>query len=157
MKKMTTPVYTGLFLIVLFGFMLYRSLAYPYTIGGGRPGAGFFPIWLSILILVFSSLYIYQSIKGKEEDVDVLPKDKTLRSILYVFGCMVLFVLIAPYVGFVSASTLFLFMLFYYEKYIWYKALSMSLVTSIILFLLFNTVLGVALPVNDFAGKGGGI
>lgn len=147
MKKITTPLVSGVLLLVLFGYFAYKSLSYPY-IAFGRPGAGFFPFWLCIFILALTIIYIYEAFK--EADIDILPKGKELRDILYVFGAMLLFVILADFTGFNVASTLFLAMLFFHGGYKWYTSIAMGAAISICLFALFALTLGVALPVNDF-------
>lgn len=147
--KFNGQVWAGIAWLLGSAFFLSVSLSYPYM-NGDKPGAGFFPVWLSGLMVLFSILHIINSVRKNEKSKEILPRGAVLKNILIVFGSMILFILVAPYFGFNITCTLFLAGLFYFNGYKWYYCLAAGLVSSIILFLLFYSFLGVAFPVNDF-------
>lgn len=76
-----------------------------------------------------------------------MPSGKALKGVLFLLGCMVLFVVLLPNLGFIVSSTLFLFALLY-KAYKWYINLLTSAGVSVFLYVLFDTVLEVRLPVG---------
>lgn len=142
---------TWLGVIWLFGslFFLQEALEYSYFVDD-KPGAGFFPIWLCSIMAFFSVVQIIQSFKASNGKTAIIPKGEQRKSIAIVFGAMILFILLAPYLGFTIACTLFMGGLFYYNGYRLHYSLGAGLVVAILLFSLFYSFLGVAFPVNDF-------
>lgn len=115
------------------------------------PGPGFFPRWLSALLIILSLVYIRISVRMKVLSIsDLLPKGAKEKYGVYstIMG-IILFCLIVPYTGFVVATTAMLFIMLR-RDYKWPIALGAGFIASIILLLAFQTLLGVRLPVNDF-------
>jgi putative tricarboxylic transport membrane protein len=148
LKKWKPGVWAGICLLIFSLVFFTQSLAFPYSITG-EPGPGFFPVWLSGILLVLSLLYIYQSIKSKDSDGEPMPKGKPLKNIVCILSYMILYLMLVSFLGFILASTMFLFVLLC-RDYKWYFNLGISAGASIFLFLLFNSVLHVSLPVNGF-------
>ncbi|WP_299090643.1 tripartite tricarboxylate transporter TctB family protein [uncultured Metabacillus sp.] len=109
---------------------------------------GLLPIWLSGLLGVLSIIYIFSSLKEKNNSIfDLLPKGKVLMKLLSILGSIFLFIIISPYSGFVIASMIVLIILLSPE-YKWYSSLGISAAITMVLFLGFKTVLNIPLPVN---------
>ena len=68
---------------------------------------------------------------------------------LSVFVSVLMFMLIVNLTGFVIAGTVMMFILLS-RGYKWFMALPIALVTSVLLFLLFDKVFSIPLPVNTF-------
>lgn len=147
LKKLTISVYAGIVFLLFSLVFFYQSLEFPYTSDLGGPGSGFFPLWLSGILLVLSIIYIYESVKKEKTEEESLPKGKALRDILFILSSMIVFLVILPFLGFVLSGTLFLFILLYRE-YRWHLNLGISVGVSLFLFWLFGSTLGVSLPVN---------
>ncbi|WP_248930764.1 tripartite tricarboxylate transporter TctB family protein [Paenibacillus hamazuiensis] len=146
---MNPGVWAGFFVLLLSLVLLVTSFSYPYKKIGLGLGPGFFPVWLSVILMVLSCFYIYDSFKSKENSQTTFPRGDVLRNILFILGCLVLFVVLISFIGFVLTGTLFLFLLLY-RGYKWYANIAISLSVSVFLFWLFGSVLQVALPVNAF-------
>ncbi|MDM5340442.1 tripartite tricarboxylate transporter TctB family protein [Fictibacillus enclensis] len=142
-------VWVGIFLLLFAGLIFYFALSYDYYSNIG-PGPGLFPIWLSGLLLILSIMYIVSAFKKDEiRFSDVFPKGAQRNKILRILGSILLFILISPYAGFTLSGTVVLCILFIGEMK-WYTAVGTSVITTVVVFLIFNTFLGVPLPMNAF-------
>lgn len=138
------------FLILGYSIVIfYQSLSLEYTTRLG-PGPGFFPRWLSGGLMLLALIYIWDSLKHEIIPIgDVLPRGLALSNILYTIGGLAVFILIVDYTGFVVAGSVMLYLMLRLE-YKWYTALCASIATSIILLFVFQSFLGVTLPVNEY-------
>jgi len=142
-------VTVSVFILLFAAFIFYQSFDFEYY-GEFGPGPGFFPRWLGGILMVLSLLNIWQSIKGEIVWFsDVMPKGKELKTVLKICGSIILFIVVVPYTGFMIAGTLILFILFYPE-YKWYRAIGMSVLTTLVVFVVFKVILHIPLPVNAF-------
>lgn len=133
-----------IFLFSLLFFIL--SFDYDYSSNVG-PGPGFFPLYLSGILMILSIFYVFESVKGKNVSSEKWPKGEALKNVLSVLGCLVFFLLLFYLAGMIAASMVFLFLVFF-KGYKWYINVAMSVGISLFLFWLFNNVLSVPLPVN---------
>lgn len=137
----------GLVLFLFAVFMFWQSFTYQYYTAFG-PGPGLLPRWLNGLLIILSIFYMASSMKKEIISIsEVMPKGDILKKILWYPAVTLLFVLIIPYVGFNIAGTIMLFILFR-QDYKWYQALGISVLVTIILFIMFKMFLMVPLPVN---------
>jgi hypothetical protein len=140
-------VYLGIVLLLFSGFVFWLSLSLEYY-GPYGAGPGLLPRWLSGILGVLSIVYIFSSLfKVKIYFKDVLPKGKTLIRLGSIIGAIFLFIVVSPYTGFNIASIIVL-MILLLPEYKWYSALGISTTVTVILFLGFNTLLKIPLPVN---------
>lgn len=142
--------WAGICLLAFAAIIFSQSLDLDYATRLG-PGPGFFPLWLSGILAVFSLCYIWDSVKHEGVAIkDILPKDKAARqSILLTIGGVVIFPLVVEFLGFIISGSILLFIMFMRE-YKWYTALGISVGASLLLFFVFQSLLGVTLPVNEF-------
>lgn len=142
-------VYAGIIVLIYSIIIFYQSLNLGYYTPLG-PGPGFFPIWLSGLLIVLSLFYIIDSIKNEVMSITkILPKGKALQGVLSCVGGLILFCLTVPYTGFMISNSIMLLVMLV-RDYKWYKALLASVAASFLLLFLFQMVLKVSLPVNDY-------
>jgi len=137
----------ALFALTIGVIFFAYSLQYPYESELG-PGSGMMPLWLSGLLIVLALAYLAAVFKGKDS-AEKWPERKSQLEMLFILGCMSLFVLLLPVIGFNLSCILFLFA-FLRRNYSWTKSLGISAFTSILLFLLFTKGFGTPLPVNMF-------
>lgn len=142
-------VWAGGSILVYAVIIFYQSFSLDYSNQLG-PGPGFFPRWLSGCLIILACLYIGHSAKNKLVSAsDIWPKGKARGSILTMLAGLVAFTLIVNTTGFVIAGSILLFTMFS-RDYRWYRALIASLAISVLLFIVFQSLLGVSLPVNEF-------
>lgn len=148
MLKKNIGFWTG---IVILGFSIIcfvTSFQYKYIILDG-PGPGLLPRWATIMLMLLTCVYIYNSISNPVLLKDIMPEKKIAIENLLIMLYMVLFIVIVRYTGFVIALTIMLFLLFR-EQFRWFIALAVAGGSSVALFLLFDVMLKVPLPVNTF-------
>lgn len=146
MVRLKAEVWVGIFLLVFSFVFFIQSFSLPYS-GLEGIGAGFFPTWLSGILLILSICYIYSAHRREDSQSESMPKGKALKNILVILVCMIGFVIAVTLLGFVTTSALFLFALLF-RNYKWYINIGISLGISLFIFWVFSSVLGVALPVN---------
>lgn len=146
MSKYNAGVWAGavIFLIALFSFVV--SLRYSYF-GMLGPGPGFFPTWLSGILMALSIWYMFESKKGKNESSESWPTGQSLKQILFIIISLVLFIVLFLLFGFLIAGFIFLALLFY-KEYKWYTTVMMSAGITGFFYWLFNSVLQVHLPLG---------
>jgi len=145
MKKLSAGVWGGLSVVAVGVLFFAYSLMLPYKSEIG-PGPGFFPIWLSGLLILLGATYLYQSWKGNDSANDK-PSREGAKNIVFILVCMILFVLLLRTLGFMVCGAAFLFALLF-RSYKWFVNLAISVGTSVFLYVLFSILLGVQLPVN---------
>lgn len=147
MKK--AGVWAGVILLVYAATIFYQSLSMDYTTRLG-PGPGFFPLWLSGILIIFTLFYIIDSAK---KDIvlitDILPRGQARWNILLTVTGLIVFPIIVSFFGFVVSASILLFIMFV-RDYKWYTALGISVALSVLILVVFQSLLGVSLPVNDF-------
>lgn len=146
MAKWNAGVWAGIILLLFSIIIFVQSFAYSYASDVG-PGPGFFPSWLSGLLVILSIFYIIESFKGKSVSNEKWPKGKAVKNILYILVGLFAFVILFLLFGFIVSGSVFLFLMFF-KAYKWYVNILISISVSLFLFWLFNDVLSVQLPVS---------
>jgi hypothetical protein len=142
-------VWAGILLLAYSAVLFQQSLSLDYYNPLG-PGPGFLPLWLSVVLFVVALCYIGDSIKSAAVRLaDLQPHDDARVDIALMLVGLCLFATIVESVGFVIAATQLVFLMTL-RKFKWYYALPCSAGVAILLLVVFQTLLGVSLPVNDF-------
>lgn len=138
---------SGLGLLLYSLVMVIESLSYGYM-KNGAPGAGFFPFWINLVLVVACVLYIIESIR---KDVvrlkDVAPDNYALKKIGSLIGGLAFFCLTANFLGFLVAGIVLLILMFMWD----FKPLQTVLLSVVfmgVVYVIFQFVLKVSLPVN---------
>lgn len=146
MVKNNAGVYMGLLIVLFSGVIFWQSLELDYYTDTG-PDPGFFPLWLSGGLAVFSISYIVSSLKEKISFTEILPTGTGLGNVVTLLVTAVVFLLIIEYLGFLLACTIMLFLILR-RLFKWYSGLIISITISLCLFVVFHIFLGIPLPVN---------
>lgn len=136
----------GLLMLLFSAVIFCQSLRLDYYTDTG-PGPGFFPLWLSGGLGIFSLSYIVSSFKEKIAFSEILPTGSGLWNVVTLVGSLVFFLLTVEYLGFLLACTIMLFFILR-RLFTWYSGLMISIAISLCLFVVFHIFLGVPLPVN---------
>lgn len=134
--------------ILLAGLMLpeatHMPLSSQYTIG-----PGFLPTIMLVAIMGFALILLIKDFISKPLDSDIAQGGP--KRLLIYFLATVLFVLGMQFIGIVFSIVAFLFLLIYFqEKYSLWTAAKASLVTGIIIYLVFHTWLGIPITILNF-------
>jgi putative tricarboxylic transport membrane protein len=113
------------------------------------PGPGFLPLWLSVGLFFLSAVFIVQSAKQPMLFKNKLPRGQRLSNVLSMLGAILLFIIIVRVTGFVTACTLMVFIVVR-RHYHWRMGLLVALCISLVLLVVFQSILDVPLPDNYF-------
>lgn len=146
MSKMNSGMLAGVVLLIISVVFFVLSLQFSYSSDVG-PGPGFFPTWLSGLLILLSVIYISESKQKKNASEETWPGKAEVKSILFVLLGLFAFVILFALFGFLVACFAFLFTMFI-KGYKWYSNMLMSAGITWLLYFLFNDLLGVLLPIE---------
>ena len=147
MKRVGLGFFLAVFILIISGTMFWQALSMGYYSEYG-PGPGFLPLWINGILIILAVLYLFITLMKSDIALSkVFPKGEGFINVLVSMGAPILFLILIPYTGFVIASMITLFVLFI-RGFKWYWSLGYSVGLSIILFLVFSTLLQVPLPVN---------
>lgn len=144
MSKHRSGVLAGAVIFLLALLLFIISLQYSYASALG-PGPGFFPRWLSGILIILSILYIIESVRGKNVSKEEWATGSSFKHILFTLMTLFLFTILFALFGFIIAGAIFMFMLFF-QGFKWFINLPMSVGITLFVFWLFNSVLNVHLP-----------
>jgi putative tricarboxylic transport membrane protein len=139
---------SGAFWFLFSVFIGYQS----YRLGLGTlrmPGPGFLFFWTAIFIAVLSLIDMGRSLRptGKEEAKEGIAGRWNVTKVGLVLLSLFLYVVLIEPLGFVPVTLLlFLFLLAVIEKKKWSFAVLVSLVVTILSYLMFETALKSQLP-----------
>ena len=148
MKK--ADLYFSIFLAGLSVFTFVEGRGYPY-IFRGAPGSGFFPVWISVLLFALALVNIYKIVKSlkREEDKKFFAGNSQRNRMLIFFVSLLVYILLITYLGMLVAT--FLYALFVYklfDRFSWKSTLPPAIGIVVFVYLIFNRVLGLRLPVG---------
>lgn len=138
----------SIILLIVSAYVWFTANGFPEQIGAG-PGPNFFP-QLTAIILAFLAILLFFQKRASDEtkDIETVPFEKgDLKRFILVFVALIILILLATYIGFFVASTLFIivWMLLMKEKR-WKFILTLSIVFSSSITLIFELLLGVQIP-----------
>ncbi len=123
----------------------------------GLPGAGFFPIICGVAITTCSVILIFEnfyqsrvkrpSIQSDTELDSSIINLNELRNFVYIIGSSVLVLLATKYIGLLfSIGLTVIGLVKWMARETWKKSFLIGIITTIILYLIFDSFLGVSLP-----------
>ena len=131
-------VVAGILLVIgLVTIVESRRLGAGWTSDG--PGAGYFPFYIGLIIVVSALGILYQSLISKQRNTGVFVDSVQLKRVLSVLLPAALYVLAVTFLGLYVASAIYiaLFMIVL-GKYSWVKAVVAALVVTTVFFLMFE-------------------
>jgi len=143
MDIITSIVFLAIGLTVMIG-----SLKLGASWGSDGPEAGYFPFYISLIILLSSTVTLYQAvIVNKKKKTESFVDSEPLKQILAVLLPATVFVLGVQLIGIYVSSALYIaiFMVWLGKYPIW-KAVAVSVGVSVALYLMFEFWFQVPLP-----------
>lgn len=135
-------------LLLLFLLALFESSKLPMT-EGLAPGRGVFPFWLSLVMVVLSSLLLLDTFRrSRMKDRRIRwPSRAALLRIAAVFASLLVYAQLISVVGYILSTFAFLWLLLrLLGSYRWYWSAGFGLGTALAVYLVFQLWLGVQLP-----------
>ena len=136
-------------LFLVFGLVvMIGSLKLGASWGSDGPEAGYFPFYISLIILLSSTVTLYQAvIVNKNKTTESFVDREPLKQVMAVLLPAIVFVLGVQLIGIYVASALYIaiFMVWLGKYRIW-KAVAVSIGVSVALYLMFEFWFQVPLP-----------
>ena len=143
MDIITALVFIAIGLTVMIG-----SLKLGASWGADGPEAGYFPFYISLIILLSSTVTLYQAaIVNKKKKTESFVDSEPLKQVMAVLLPAIVFVLGVQLIGIYVSSALYIaiFMVWLGKYPIW-KAIAISVGVSVALYLMFEYWFQVPLP-----------
>jgi putative tricarboxylic transport membrane protein len=142
----------GVLLLIFSIWIITVSRNLVYTVEFS-PGAGFFPIWLGISLLILSLILLLKStiLKFDISEVNPLPGRVAILRIMLILGSLLISIVLFEPLGFlITMFFLVAFLLIVLEKYRWYTGALISVLMVSAVYGLFKIWLNVNLPPGLF-------
>jgi putative tricarboxylic transport membrane protein len=139
---------SGVFWLCFAVLMIIQS----YRLGLGtlhKPGPGFLFFWVNIILAIMSLVVLIRAWAGKKQEgpQHAIFGRQNLSKIIFVMVSLFLYALFMEAVGFLPITLLlFIYLLGIIEKKKWYYTLFVSIVVTVISYLIFETWLQSQLP-----------
>lgn len=143
---------TGIVLLVLSGYVIRESWQMPQSATFG-PGVGFLPFWLGVLLAALAVILIAGAWRRPKDPQgrSPFPARKALITVGSVLAGLALYIVLVDVLGFLAATFLFVaYLLGAVERERWTVTVSIALLTTAGLYIIFHMLLGIALPRNMF-------
>ena len=141
-------IITALLFIAVGLVVMVGSLKLGASWGADGPEAGYFPFYISLIILLSSTVTLYQAaIVNKKKKTESFVDSEPLKQVLAVLLPAIVFVLGVQLIGIYVSSALYIaiFMVWLGKYPIW-KAVAVSVGVSVALYLMFEFWFQVPLP-----------
>ena len=133
--------------------VIYGSLQLNSGWSSTGPEAGYFPLRLSVLLLIVSVLLLIQAIRKPVQD-EVFVTGEQLRRVMSLFIPTVVLAVAAPFLGFYVASAVFLvYMCRVHGRFGWGRSLLIGVGAVVVLYAIFELWFNVPLargPLEDW-------
>ena len=143
MDIITSIVFLAIGLTVMIG-----SLKLGASWGSDGPEAGYFPFYISLIILLSSTVTLYQAaIVNKKKKTESFVDSEPLKQVMAVLLPAIIFVLGVQLIGIYVSSALYIaIFMVWLGKYPLWKAIAVSLGVTVALYLMFEFWFQVPLP-----------
>jgi hypothetical protein len=143
MDIITSIVFLAIGLTVMIG-----SLKLGASWGSDGPEAGYFPFYISLIILLSSTVTLYQAaIVNKKKKTESFVDSEPLKQVMAVLLPAIVFVLGVQLIGIYVSSALYIaIFMVWLGKYPLWKAIAVSLGVTVALYLMFEFWFQVPLP-----------
>lgn len=129
----------ALLVIIMGGVVIYgsRKLGSEWTSDG--PGAGYFPFYIGIILVISGVGVLYQSLNGKSRNTEVFVSGEEFGRVLSVLIPAAVYVGAIEFIGIYVASAIYiaLFMIIL-GKYSWFKSVLAALIVNALFFMMFE-------------------
>lgn len=127
--------------------MIQGSIQLGSSWGSDGPQAGYFPFYISLIILISSAATLIQAIRQKELSNESFVDKGPFRQVLAVLVPAFIFVLLMQLIGiYVSAAIYIAFFMIWIGKYAAWKSIALGVAVSVALYMMFEYWFQIPLP-----------
>lgn len=129
----------ALLVMLLGGVVIYGSQKLGSDWGSDGPGAGYFPFYIGLILVIAGAGVMYQALAGKKRNTDIFVDREQLVRVLSVLLPAAIYVGGIQLIGIYVASAIYiaLFMVLL-GKYSWVKSVAAALVVNVLFFMMFE-------------------
>ena len=141
-------IFTALLFIAVGLVVMVGSIKLGASWGSDGPEAGYFPFYISLIILLSSSVTLYQAaVVDKKKEAETFVDKESFKQVMAVLLPAIVFVLGVQLIGIYVSSVVYIavFMV-WLGKYPLWKAVAVSVGVSVALYLMFEYWFQVPLP-----------
>jgi hypothetical protein len=141
----TADIITASLLTALGAIVLGEAIRLGFRWGPDGPQSGFFPFWLSLILIGHSVAVVIRALR-KRSDKPFVTREQ-LRSVLTVIGPAAAMVLVTQFLGLYLASALYLgFYVRWVGRHSWATVVGLALSVPVVTFVIFERWFLVPLP-----------
>jgi predicted membrane channel-forming protein YqfA (hemolysin III family) len=146
-SERTMEIITAVLFVVFALVVMVGSIKLGAQWGSDGPQAGYFPFYISLIMLVSSSVTLYKAFINKKKKEETFVGRESFRQVMAVLIPASIFILLVQLIG-IYVSSVFYIAIFmvWLGKYPLWKAAIVSLGVSVALFVLFEIWFQVPLP-----------
>ena len=135
-------------LFLAFGvIVMIGSLKLGASWGADGPEAGYFPFYISLIILLSSTVTLYQAFANKNKETESFVESEPLKQVMAVLLPAIVFVLGVQLIGIYVASVFYIaIFMVWLGKYAIWKAIAVAVGVTVALYLMFEFWFQVPLP-----------
>ena len=138
----------GIITLLIAAAFISMSRDFPGASSDGVPGAGYFPTFISIFVIIFSVLLIGQGfIKQQKYFQKESEKKKSIMQMLEVYGALIVFFILWNLVPFIIAAIVFEVLLCIILKCSWKFTAIFSIAVVLLMYLIFTVAFKVSLNI----------
>ena len=141
-------IITAIIFMILGLIVMYGSIKLGSNWGSDGPEAGYFPFYISVIILLSSAINLYQAaIVNKKKITESFVDKKSLGQVMAVLLPAIIFVLGVQLIGIYVSSILYIaFFMIWLGKYPPWKAIVVAVGVSAALYFMFEFWFQIPLP-----------
>ncbi len=130
---------------LLFCSVVMATLSWQLPLGRlGRPGPGFFPLFLALILGGLSLILVFQPTMTKSSED--LPAQSGRKKIIYVLLILLVYAVLFPILGYLISTFLFLLMLKPVLEKKWSFVLTGAIAVTLLSYVFFDILLQAQLP-----------
>ena len=142
-----TEIMVALAFIIFAIVMIQGSIKLGSSWGSDGPQAGYFPFYISLIILISSVATLIQAIRQKELSNESFVDKGPFRQVSAVLVPAFIFVLLMQLIGiYVSAAIYSAFFMIWIGKYAAWKSIALGVAVSVALYMMFEYWFQIPLP-----------
>lgn len=143
----TVEIAVALMFLVFAIVVMQGSIKLGSSWGSDGPQAGYFPFYISLIILISSSATLIQAIRQKELSNETFVDKGPFRQVLAVLVPAFFFTLSMQLIGiYVSAAIYIAFFMIWIGKYAVWKSIALGVAISVALYMMFEYWFQIPLP-----------
>ena len=136
------------FLFLISSFFLFYGFNYTFW-GDNRPGPGFFPIILGVLLTLLTAVNLIMEVRKSrlEKNSTYDDEDFAFKDMVTVSIMILIYMIVFPYAGYLISTGLFIIgTLSYLNKGKWIQNISILIVVLVVIYFMFDYFLNTGLP-----------